>query len=201
MNNLQVQLAQSQEALRLSELEKQQGRDSLAELETRCRNLHFTFSQAQLARRDLTTKLQIVLAQKAEMRTLIDVQEASKANSERQVSETWRTIERLTEIIHGLRNHLDGHKLSQDERAIDVAGVLLEKERFQSQIWNLEHFLADHQTITEAATRRLAKQLITCKDVVRSKDEKIVELERACARMKQDMRRPLRWSPKQVAET
>ncbi len=44
------------------------------------------------------------------------------------------------------------------------------------------------------------EQLITCKDVVRSKDEKIVELERACARMKQDMRRLPRWSPRKVAE-
>ena len=91
--------------------------------------------------------------------SLVDWKEhTSKANSERQVSETWRTIERLTEIIHGLRNHLDGDKLSQNERAIDVTGVLLKKERFQSQVRDLEHFLVDHQAITKAVTRRLVLQ-------------------------------------------
>lgn len=135
------------------------------------------------------------------MRVLIDVQEASKANSERQVSEAWRTIERLTEIIYGLRNHLDGYKLSQDERAIDVVSVLLEKEHFQGQVQDLEHFLVEYQIITEAAARRLATQLVICRDVVRSKDEKIAELERACAWMKQDVRRPSRLSPRKVAGT
>lgn len=201
MNNLQVQLAQSQEALRQSELEKQQGRDSLAELESRYRHLHFTLNQAQLARRDLATKLQIVLARKAEMRTLIEIQEVSKANSERQLSETWRIIERLTDIIHGLRNHLDGHKLSREERAIDVASVILEKERFQSQVGDLKHYLADFQITTEATTRRLTSQLDICRDEVRSKDEKIAELERICGRTRSDVRRPSRSSHRKVAGT
>ena len=99
------------------------------------------------------TKLHVVLARNAEMRVLIEIQEASKVNSERQVSESWRTIERLTDIIQGLRNHLDGNKLSEKEQAIDVAGVFLKKELLQSQVQDLKHSLADFQTTTEAAAR------------------------------------------------
>ena len=142
-------------------------------------------NQTKYALRDLATKLQVALAQKAEMRTLIEVQEASKVNSERQVSESWRTIQRLTEVIQGLRNHLDDHRLSQDERAINVAGVLLEKGILQSQVQDLKHSLADMQTTTDAVTRRLASQLASCQELVRSKDEEISELE--SFQMKQDV--------------
>lgn len=192
MNNLQVQLAQSQESLRQSELERQKARHSLADVEARCRHLHFRLSQIQFARKDLITKLHVTLARKAEMRVLIEIQEASKVNSERQVSESWRTIERLTDIIQGLRNHLDGNKLSEEERAIDVAGVFLEKERLHSQVQDLKHSLADFQTTTEAATRSLASQLRACEDAARLKDERILELETACAQTKHDVRRPSR---------
>lgn len=81
LNNLQVQLAQSREALRPSHLEGQRGRQSVTDHEARCRHLHFVLNQAQCASKDLTTKLQIVLARENEMRSLIDVQKASKANS------------------------------------------------------------------------------------------------------------------------
>ncbi len=199
MNNLQVQLAQSQEALRQSELEGQKGRHSLADVKARCRHLHFELNQAQCARKDLATKLQINSARNAEMRTLIDVQEASKVNSERQVSESWRTIARLTEIIQGLRNHLDGHKLSQEERVIDVAGVLLENELLKSQVQDLKYSLADLQTTTEAVTRRLVSQLACSQDTVCSKDQRIAELERAFAQMRQNARRPSRLPQRMAA--
>lgn len=117
------------------------------------------------------------------MCTLIDIQEASKANSERQVSENWRTIKRLTEIIQELQNHLDGHRLSQD----DVAGIFLEKEISQSQVQDLKHSLADIQTTSEAVTRRLMSRLATCQDAIRLKGERITELERACIRITQDV--------------
>ncbi len=82
MNNLQVQLAQSQEALPQSELEGQKERHSLADVKTRYRHLHFELNQAQCARKDLATKLQINSARNAEMRILIDVQKTSKVNLE-----------------------------------------------------------------------------------------------------------------------
>ena len=183
MNNLQVQLAQSQEALRRSELDRQQGLDLLTAMKTRCRHLRFTLNQVQIVRKDLGTRFQIVSVQKSDMQVLLDIQEANKENLERQVAEGWRSIERLTEIIHGLRNHLDGHKLSQDERAIDVACILLEKERYQSQVGDLKHHLVDFQTVTEAKIRTLTEELAICSQSVRSKDEQIAELERACTSM------------------
>ena len=139
-------------------------------------------------------ELHVTVARNAEMRVLIEVQEASKVNSERQVSEAWRTIERLTDIIQGLRNHLDGNNLSGEEQAIDVVGVFLEKERLQSQVQDLKHSLADFQATTEAATRRLASQLTACQGAMRSKDERISELERACAETNQEMQKPSRLS-------
>ena len=194
MNSLQVQLAQNQEALRQSELERQKGRHCLTDVEARCRQLNFRLSQSQCTRKDLTTRLHVAVARYTEMRVLIEVQEASKVNSERQVSEGWRTIERLTEIIQGLRNHLDSKKLSAEEQTIDVAGVFLEKERLQSQVQDLKHSLADFQATTEAATRRLASQLTVCQSAVRSKDERILELERFCAQTKQEVQKTSRSS-------
>ena len=167
--------------LRQSELERQKGRHCLTDMEARCRQLNFRLSQSQCARKDLTTKLHVVVARNTEMRVLIEIQEASKVNSERQVSEGWRTIERLTDVIQGLRNHMDGNNLPGEGQALDVGGVYLERERLQSQVQDLKHSFADFQATTEAATRRLASQLTASQGAARLKDERILELERSCA--------------------
>ena len=97
-----------------------------------------------------------------------------------------------------LPDHLDGHKLSQDKRAIDVAKVL-EKERSQSRVRDLKHELAYYQTTTEASMGRLTTELATYRSIIRSKDERIAELERACARTDQDMWGASRLTQRNVA--
>ena len=202
MNQLQLQVAQCQDTLRRCELEKQQQEKGKKELDTKYRQLVHNVQQVELARRQLALELRNERAEKVQIQKSFEIHEASRVNTERQVSESWRTISNLSEFIHTLRLHLDGSKLSPEEKAVDVAGILMQREQLRIETGGLKNMLFAAENSSRAASERfeahLQQEQLAWSQELRARDHKIGELERALARVKQDSRKPPRLSQKKV---
>ena len=202
MNQLQLQVAQCQETLRRCELQKQQQEKTTKELDTKCRQLVHNVQQVEFARMQLAMELRNERAEKVQIQKSFEVHEANRVNTERQVSESWRTITNLSEFIHTMRLHLDGSKLSPEEKAVDVAGILMQREQLRIEMGGLKDMLFAAENASRAASERfeahLQQEQMAWSQELRVRDQKIGELERGLARLKQDPRKPPRLAQKKM---
>ena len=141
MNDLQLQVARYQEILRQCELGKQQEQKILEDMRRKCRQSGFAAQQAELARRELEAKFHKERASKLEIKKAFEFHEESRANTERQLSESWHTISNMATFIHSLRIHLDGSRLEPEEKLVDVAEILMEKAQLRNENGGLKILL------------------------------------------------------------
>ena len=159
MNQLQLQVAQCQETLRRCELQKQQQEKTTKELDTKYRQLVHNVQQVEFAHMQLAIELRNERAEKVQIQKSFEVHEASRVNTERQVSKSWRTITNLSEFIHTMRLHLNSSKLSPEEKAVDVAGILIQREQLRIEIGGLKNLLFAAENTSRAASERFKAHL------------------------------------------
>lgn len=154
-------------------------------VEARCRQLTFDLQQCEKARVDLLRTSQEDQRQLAEVRNMLEFQEASKEHSERRVGDGWRTIQQLAELVHSMRIHFDGPNLSSEEKKVDIAHIIMERERLQHENGGLKQMMAEAQT---NGRKLLDAERLRWELAIRSKDQKIAELKRL-SRPKLDLHR------------
>jgi len=87
----------------------------------------------------------------------------------------------LADVIQSLRDFIDGPRLSDDERAVDVKAIILEKETLRIEVGTLRNFLIEANTkvaTTTVQTANLHSEIADYHAQLRTKDQKIAELER-----------------------
>ncbi len=141
MNHLQVQIAQCQESLRQRDFEIADMHKHTIKLETEARIANFNLRQSKTSRTEIGKQLQDEQFEKGELHKALEIQEAGKENLEREKAELWKTIQKQAKFIHSLRNHLDGPKLSAEERCVDVAQLLADREKFKLEVNRLKAIL------------------------------------------------------------
>lgn len=200
LNRLQAQVAQQQEALRQRDQDTQSKQLLIDELDTRCRQMTFDLRQAHLFSAGVERQLHRAQTQRAELH---DFHEANRVDSERRLFESWQTVHNLADVIKGLRDLLDGPRLAEEERAIDVKAMIVEKETSRVEVGGLRNLLleanskaanaADHLSTVQQKASLYHTQL-------RAKDQKLAALERSCTFNGHDLRRFQRQTPKKAVD-
>lgn len=186
MNRLQVQVAQCQGILRRCELEKAEKDRSINELETRARQATFRTRQLEVYCKDLGKQLHSERDEKLELQKTLEIQEAGRDNMEREKAELWQTVRDQVMSIQILHKHLDGPKLSAEERCVDVAKLLLECEEFKLKVGRLEEML----TARTMEGQQMEHAEAFWYNMMQGKDRTITALEQAIVRMKQNIGTP-----------
>ncbi len=91
----------------------------------------------------------------------------------------------LADILHELRLKIDGDKLSEDEKKVDITAFFVDKEELTSQLSSLKHLLAEVEEALKMEIDRNKEMHANSTEVVKSKDQRIMELERNLIGLKQ----------------
>lgn len=151
---------------------------------TQYRQLAFNLRQAQLSQAEVQGQLESERAKRAELHQAFDFHEVNRADSEQRLFECWRTVRNLADIIKNLRDCLDGPRLSDDERAIDVKTIIIEKETLRVEAKGLRNLLLEANTKIATTTGQVATlhgEIAHHHTQLRTKGQKIAELERCLA--------------------
>lgn len=180
MNDLQGELLQCQDALRQSEDINRQQSLRVNFLETECRNLTFNFKQAEAARAEGDKR-------HAALYHTLQLQENSRVQQERRAAEQWQTLRHIAETLHTLRNYVDGKNLSDEERKLDVSGIIMESEHLKDKCSALNQILEETQEAQRLQASKCAEQQevdrLQWNKLLRLRDRRILELEKVVPRV------------------
>lgn len=175
MNNLQIELAQCQEALRQSENTNHQQNLRVDLLETECRKATFNLKQVEAARSEGDKRY-------AALYQTFQLQENSRAQQEKRAAEQWQTLRHTAETLHTLRDHVDGKNLSDEERKLDISGIIMESERLKDQCSALNQILEESQDAQKLQASKYVEQQeadrLQWNRLLRLRDRRILELEK-----------------------
>lgn len=155
------------------------------DIHTRYRQVAFVLRQAQLSRAEVEGQLQSERAQKAELLQPFDFHEVNRVDLEQRLFECWQTVKSLADVVKSLRDHLDGPRLSDEERAINVQAIIMERETLRIEVGGLKNLLMEANTKGATAKDQLTTlqgEIAYCHAQFRMKDLKIAELERSLTR-------------------
>lgn len=130
-----------------------QREQDIREKETLNRQMAGDLRQAQISQAELEE-------QSVELQQAFGFHETNRAALEKRLSQCWHSVQQLAYLVGFLRYRLDGPRLSDGERAIDVGAVILEREVLRLEVEKFKGLLGD------------------CCARIRAKDQKIAELER-----------------------
>jgi len=184
-----VQLADCREALRQSGRANQRGRIANFELHAQCRNLHFDAYWLHQARADLEADLHKEHGQYVATHQALQHLERSRALLERRVGEQWHMLINLADILHELRLKIDGDKLSEDEKQVDITALFVNKEELTSQVGSLKHLLAEVKEALKTEISKNKEMHANGTELVKARDHRILELERNLICLKQEQRK------------
>lgn len=88
-------------------------------------------------------------------------------------------------MVKGLRDQLDGPRLSDEERAIDIIAIIVEKETLRIEVGGLRNFLVEANVKGATAAEQIASfqgEIAQCHAQIRRKDQMITHLERCITR-------------------
>jgi len=182
-------LADCRKTLRQSRLVNKRRRTANFELHAQCRNLYFNAYQLQQARADLETDLYKKHGQYAVTHQVLQHSERSRTLLKRRVGEQWQILINLADILHKLRLKIDGDKLSENKKKVDITALFVDKKKLTSQIGSLKHLLAEIKNALRTKIDRNKKIYTNNIKLVKTRNQTIMDLKRNLICLKQRQRK------------
>lgn len=104
---------------------------------------HAQYQQLAAKRCEAEEQLQIERARVAELNKAFDLQELNQKDLEEDLSVAWEEIQTLAVKIEDLRDRLDGPRMSQQERALNVSNIIIENLNLRLDVARLKRFLTN----------------------------------------------------------
>jgi hypothetical protein len=95
----------------------------------------------------------------------------------------------LADNLHELRLKIDGDRLSEDERNVDITALFVDKEELTSQVGSLKHLLAEVKEALKTEISMNKEKHAHGTELVKVRDRRIMELEKTLFCLKQQQRK------------
>ena len=115
--------------------------------------------------------------------------ERSRTLLKRRVGEQWQILINLADILHKLRLKIDGDKLSENKKKVDITALFVDKKKLTSQIGSLKHLLAEIKNALRTKIDRNKKIYTNNIKLVKTRNQTIMDLKRNLICLKQRQRK------------
>lgn len=109
---------------------------------------------AQLYRAAAERHLQEARDQIVELEQAFDFHEANQRDLERRLYDSGQAVTDLADVVKALRDYADGPRMSEEERGIDVAKIIMEKEALGLEVTELRRFRKEATAMSLVAMSR-----------------------------------------------